>query len=207
MSDSLQKSFGLVIAYVLPGFIVVAGLSWHWPALATWLRAEPTLAPTMGEFLYVVMASLGAGLIASAIRWALIDALHHATGLPAPRIDFSRLPERLEAFNLAVEHYYRYYQFYANSLVALAICAGCYRTAGQFLNWRLVVAGLLLALILLAASRDSLRRYYTRVSLLLGTFRPATASEVIGWLVLGEPALEVGDEILDRNPEGSAERT
>lgn len=206
MDDQLQRSFGLVIAYVLPGFIVVAGLSWHWPALAVWLRAEPTLAPTMGQFLYVAMASLGAGLTTSALRWAVIDSLHHATGLPQPVIDFSRLQQRLSAFSLAVEHYYRYYQFYANSLVAVLIFAGCYVAAGKLVTWKLFVVGLALELVLLAASRDSLRRYYSRVSLLLGTFRPAAATEVIWGLVLGEPAFEFGDEVPNRNTQRRAEQ-
>ncbi len=59
------------------------------------------------------MGSLAAGLTVSAVRWAIIDQIHHATGLSLPDFNFSRLTEHLLAFQLAVEHNYRYFQFYA----------------------------------------------------------------------------------------------
>lgn len=195
MNSQFQNSFGILIAYVLPGSIVVAGLSWHWPLLATWLHAEPSSEPSLGGFLYAGMAALTAGLITSAIRWAVIDSLHHYTGLSAPNFDFTRLPDRLESFSLAVEHYYRYYQFYANTLIAQAIFTVCYLSAGGSISFRLAAVGLSVGAVLFVASRDSLRRYYTRVSLLLGTFRPLPSS-ILGF-VLSESPFEFSNQVQD----------
>lgn len=171
MDETTERFFGLTIAYVLPGFVSLWGASSISPILATWLTAEPQANPAIGGFLYALLASLAAGLIISAVRWALIDSLHHCTGLPFPNPDFSKVHERLEGFELAVQLYYRYFQFYANMFIAIAFAQGCRVSAGVVptkTEWAVV---LLLEAILLAASRDSLSRYYARITQLLGTRR------------------------------------
>jgi hypothetical protein len=75
---------------------------------------------------------------ASAVRWATIDTIHHRTGLPPPVLDFSRLQANLDAFQLAVEHNYRHYQFYANMIVGSLFFATC----DQFINGRWSTAAL-----------------------------------------------------------------
>jgi hypothetical protein len=62
---------------------------------------------------------LGIGIILSALRWLLIDTLHHGTGLTASALDFALLQDRLDVFLVAVEHNYRFYQFYSNLCVSL----------------------------------------------------------------------------------------
>ena len=178
---SLERNFGLVIAFLLPGFVCLAGASRFSPTIAGWMSLAPTSDPTVVGFLYVVLASLGAGLVASAARWALIDTLHHRTGLPPPHLDFSLLQPNLDAFQMAVEHNYRHFQFYANMVVASAFFAVC----DQLANGRWPVSLLLLASILegllLVTSRDCLRRYYRRTEQLL---RPTKNSVLIA---LDEP--------------------
>ena len=112
-SDSLERNFGLVIAFLLPGFVCLAGAARFSPTIAGWMSLAPTSDPTVVGFLYVLLASIGAGLVASAVRWAIIDTVHHRTGLPPANLDFSRLQANLDAFQMAVEHNYRHYQFYA----------------------------------------------------------------------------------------------
>src|SRR3712207_8693886 len=41
----------------------------------SWLAAEQDSAPTIGGFLYVTLGSVAAGLLLSAIHWAVIDTL------------------------------------------------------------------------------------------------------------------------------------
>jgi hypothetical protein len=50
----------------------------------------------------------------SALRWFVVDALHHRTGIAYPEFDFTKLQQNLDAFAMSVEWYYRFYQFYAN---------------------------------------------------------------------------------------------
>ncbi len=113
MTESLDRSFGLMIAFLLPGFTCLCGFCAFSPTLAAWLSAEPSQEPSLGGFLYAVLGSLAVGLTVSAVRWATIDTLHHSTGLKRPEFNFSQLSEHLAAFQLAVEHNYRYFQFYS----------------------------------------------------------------------------------------------
>src|SRR5262245_51021936 len=111
MTDSLHRSFGLIIAFLLPGFLFVLGIAALSPTVAIWLSHEPSPEPTFGGFFYVFLCSLTAGLIASAMRWLIIDALMQRLGVKAPRLNFSRLQANLQAYELAVDHNYRHYQF------------------------------------------------------------------------------------------------
>jgi hypothetical protein len=169
------ENFGFLIAYVLPGFVSLWGVSHFSPTVRGWLITSASTAstsPTVGGFLYVTLASVAAGLTASTIRWALIDRLHEVTGIKRPRWDDSRLHERLGAFEALVENHYRYYQFYGNMLVALLFLFVA----------RLVAAGrsiadinpldcaiLALGALYWAGSRDTLRKYFSRAELVLGT--------------------------------------
>jgi hypothetical protein len=105
----------------------------------------------------------------SAIRWAVVDTLHSVTGLPLPRLDFSRLGANVEAYALLIEIHYRHYLFYANMSVATAIAYACYRTklGGLWpLGW-LDIGFPLLEAVFLLTSRDCLRKYYSRGQQLL----------------------------------------
>jgi hypothetical protein len=169
MTDLSEKNFGLLIAYVVPGAIVLVGLGAFSPAIQTWLVNPTPANPSIGGFLFATLASVTAGMTASAVRWVIIDKLHHLTGVVKPAWDDSKLPERLEAFEAIVEAHYRYYQFHSNSLVAMLFAYAAWRPS---LGTRPVGSDLsatILAAIFFAVSRDNLRRYYGRAAVLLGT--------------------------------------
>lgn len=180
MNESPDRLFGLTIAYVLPGFVSLWGASSLSPVLLNWLSAAPQANPTVASFLYTVFGSLGAGLTVSAARWAVVDSVHHHTGVPFPNPDFSQVQGKLEAFQLAIDMYYRYYQFYANMFVAIAIAGACRAWAGIRPTLGDLAVVVLVELLLLAASRDSLSRYYTRIAQLLGVKSGATGNEAAG---------------------------
>ena len=165
---SLERNFGLVIAFLLPGFVCLAGASRFSPTIASWMSLAPTSDPTVVGFLYVLLASIGAGLVASSVRWAAIDTIHHRTGLPPPKLDFSRLQANLDAFQMAVEHNYRHYQFYANMIVASVFFAACDQLKNGSWSAAVLAATTVLEIILFLTSRDCLRRYYGRTQQLLG---------------------------------------
>src|SRR5205085_10439214 len=89
--------------------------------LRTWIAAPPADPPTVGGFLFVTVASIGVGLTVSTLRWLLIDTLHHRTGLRPPAWDFSLLGDRVAAFEVIVDNYYRFYQFYSGMVISLAV--------------------------------------------------------------------------------------
>ncbi len=111
MREVSGRNFGLLIAYVLPGFVALTGAARCSTAVRQWMDqhvAACGATATVGGFLYVTLASVGVGLTVSTVRWAVIDTLHHWTGIPGPCWDDSRLQEKLEAFEALVENHYRY---------------------------------------------------------------------------------------------------
>lgn len=117
--DITRDNFGLLIAYLLPGFVALWGVGYHVDPVGAWLRSSPPDAPTVGGFLYGTLGSVAAGLVVSAARCALLDPLFARCGLRPPSWNSARFAAHLEAFEALVSNHYRYYQFYANTVVAV----------------------------------------------------------------------------------------
>jgi hypothetical protein len=165
-----RDNFGLLIAYLLPGFVALWGVSYFSETVRSWLAMTPATAPTVGGFLYATLASTAAGLIVGAVRWFLLDRLFHRTGIPEPRWQFQTLADRLPAFEAIVEFHFRYYQFYSSMVIALAFAwaAKLVSSFGLSMNGFAAQVGLLLiGGILFAGSRDALRKYYHRAASVL----------------------------------------
>ncbi|MBS0262719.1 MAG: hypothetical protein JSS02_12265 [Planctomycetes bacterium] len=171
MNDTVSGNFGLLVAYLIPGSIALWGLSLFSPQLHDWFVASPPNAPTIGGFLYLTLAALTAGMTVSALRWALVDALHAWSGITPPRLDFSKLGANVDAFNLLIEIHYRYFQFHANAFVATLIAYACYRIHGGWAApWTAFDLGIVaIEAVFFITSRDNLRKYYLRAAQLLGT--------------------------------------
>lgn len=170
MTDFSGKHFGLLIAYVLPGFIAIWGAQPLSPMITNWLSVTPALPAGLAAVVFVGMASVAAGMTVSAARWLVVDSAHAWTGLPRPQWDDAALPEKLEAFEAIVEAHYRYYQFYANMLISSLFTLGVALSTGQV--WAgsqpHLMAILVIDLIFVLMSRDTLRKYYRRSVRLLG---------------------------------------
>jgi len=163
-------NFGLLVAYLAPGFVVLWGFSLHSPTVHAWLAVAPNHAPTVGDLFYATLASVACGMIVSAFRWAMIDTIHHRTGVVVPQWDFSLLQDRLDGYQLLVEFHYRYYQFFANMLVASAFSYAAYRAApaGFDAPWTAADIGFgVVCVVLFVTSRDALQKYYCRAGELL----------------------------------------
>lgn len=168
MRDLNGSNFGIVIAWLIPGFVVLWGIGQVNTTVDRWLRGPVDGELTVGGFLYVTLASLSLGLIVSTIRWALIDTMHHRTGLPKPRLEFANLHDRTSAFARIVEDRYRFYQWYSNTAIAIPIAATLRLAAGNG-SWAFLGLAVTVEVILLAGSRDTLKHYYLEIAQLLGT--------------------------------------
>src|SRR4051812_37432340 len=158
-----NDNFGPLIAYLVPGATVLAGVSPSSPTLQGWLAATPDASPSIGGFLYATVAALAVGMTLSAFRWALVDTAHRLTGLAPPELDFAALGGNVDAFVLLIEIHYRHYQFYANMFLATAVAYACYRARlGVWAIGWADLGVLVLEAVFLATSRDTLQKYYTR---------------------------------------------
>lgn len=178
MSDSTgsagsEHRFGLLIAYVLPGFVALWGLGYVSPTVRLWLSAAQVTMdiPTIGGFLYVTLASIALGMTLSAVRWLVIDWINEHTGLPRPSWDDAKLQKNLDAYNLLRDIHYRYYQFHANGLLALLVVLAARPRVPEGDNWLTfdLVDAVLVALVgvFFVTARDNLAKYYRRVTDLL----------------------------------------
>jgi hypothetical protein len=169
MKDISDKNFGPLIAFCLPGFILLLALSRSFPEVKEWLEISASKdGASIGGFLYATLASLSLGLLLSGIRWATVDQFLEQEYLlgtgPLPTIDFTELNKKdtFAAFSGIVENHYRYYQYYSNSLVAVELGGLAYlwkvgKPSGS--QWALAA---ILLIILFAASRDCFRKFRIR---------------------------------------------
>lgn len=169
MHDITSRNFGYLIAYILPGFIALWALKDWVPVFQTWLSAVEACEnmPTVAGFLYVTMASLGLGMAISAVRWVVVDGIHHYTGLKRPEWDDAKLQANLNAFEIVVEHHYRYYQFYANSLISVLMLYAGHRMSESTDNILFDLTFFTVLITFWLMSRDTLRKYYRRASQVL----------------------------------------
>jgi hypothetical protein len=117
--DLSSSNFGLIIAYIIPGFTALHGI----PGYA----ANPTALTVAGNeqsiagFLSITIDALFIGLTLSAARWLVIDSIHNRTGIRPPKWDFSALEKATDAYTLLIKNHYQYYKFYANMMLALLL--------------------------------------------------------------------------------------
>ncbi len=173
MKEVSSGNFGLLIAFVLPGFIVLWGLSYFSATVRLWLSVAGS-TPTVGGFMFGTLASVAAGVTVSTVRWLVIDTIHRWTGIRQPPWNFARLQDNVGAYNVLNDIHYKFYLFHANGLISLLFVYVARRTHyGIFtapVGW-LDLGFVVLSLVLFIGSRDMLRKYYARVSQLLGTLR------------------------------------
>jgi hypothetical protein len=167
MKDVTDKNFGVIIAFWLPGFILLWGLSYSSPVVALWLAKSNTSdAPSIGGFLNATVASLALGMVISAIRWIVVDSILHRT-TTLPDINFSSFTNKdtFAVFQGIVENHYRYYQYYSNTLIAFILSFLVYVANGperpSLVAWLVLLA---IIIVLFFASRDSLRKYHIRAA-------------------------------------------
>ena len=173
-----ENNFGLLIAVVLPGFTVLLGIAEHSETVRAWLGAARSGAATIGGFLYVTIGSVMAGMTVSTLRWLILDSIHHATGVPRPDWDFSRLQANVAAFDRLVEIHYKYYQFYGGMVFAIPFWyLAMWMRQDSWLppfGWG-SLGVLAIEMLFFVGSRDTARKYYSRVAGILASEKQRVA--------------------------------
>lgn len=166
-----DRQFGILIAYVIPGSIIVHGLSYHWPVAASWFG--PDRQPTIAGFLFITLASVACGLGVSTVRWLTVDWFLHLLGIQQTRWNIAVLREHLPAIEMLVLYTYRYYQFHSNCFVAIPAWFVLRSLRGQWVSLGGMVCLFAVETILLAGARDTLKKYHDRTNEILSEPQPA----------------------------------
>ncbi|MGD0390995.1 MAG: hypothetical protein ABSC42_18780 [Tepidisphaeraceae bacterium] len=160
------------MAFLIPGFIGLAGVAPLMPVVGEWLRPANLGVGDfgIGPTVYAIMAATGVGMIVSCIRWLAIDHLLQWTGVRSPAWDFRQLENRLAALDYLSDNHYRYYQFYANTLVAILWAYPVNRSlqTSPLLGFGTDLGVAILCIVLFLGSRDALSKYYARSGQLIG---------------------------------------
>lgn len=163
MGPVTHETLGVLIAYILPGFTILWGASWHSPLIRTWLEAPPENSPTVAGFLFVTIASLGLGIFSNLIRGLLLDPLHHYTGIRKHDRTYTPLQKNLAAIEFIVTNQFRFYQFAGNMFLAVLCYYVAAETSDPGVSWKGMVLLIIVEAILWFGSRRHLRTYYQRL--------------------------------------------
>jgi hypothetical protein len=165
-TPSTNFDFGVVIAFIAPGFLAFHAASYHFPTADAWMSAVSDKDQSVGLFLFVLLASLSLGLVVSGIRALMIDTLICWSFLgkfavPRSTLDWSRIDEKNLPVLLAIrDNHYRYYQFYANTLVAMVLWMLARGSSSMpALSWPKWTLMLVATAALFLSARDALNRY------------------------------------------------
>jgi hypothetical protein len=122
MKDFTAPTFGLVIAYLLPGLSAFYGLTFWSKEVKKIFDIFLTTPSNIGLFFLVLLGSLILGLFSTVIRWLLYERwLCRRDRLSTS--DFEKLGNegKLTAFRASVDELYRYHQFYGSMTIVLLI--------------------------------------------------------------------------------------
>ncbi|HEY3569226.1 MAG TPA: hypothetical protein VGP73_14945 [Thermoanaerobaculia bacterium] len=168
--------FGVIIAFVAPGFITFQAISYHMPTAKAWMDAASNQEQSVGIFLFVLLASLALGVVISGIRALMIDKLLRtrllrSLSVPELNLDWSKVNEAKLPILLTIRNgHYRYYQFYSNTAVALSLWALSRSVAGgpglNCYKWGILVVTVI---VLIESARGALEGYVKAVGQALTT--------------------------------------
>jgi hypothetical protein len=114
MKDVTVTSFGLVVAYLLPGLSLLYTLGFWFPEIHSLFQAFLTTASNFGLLLIVVLVSLIVGLIVHGIRAVVYEYIFRSKENRFEHAQFKKFTStgRAEAFRNLVDEMFRYHQWW-----------------------------------------------------------------------------------------------
>lgn len=185
-----ERSFGILIAFIIPGWIGLLGLSYIYPLFDVWLAGSVKDSPTVGGFLFALLASAALGTGFSTIRWLIVDPLVGLTTKKTARPTFENLKNAHEVLRLLIESHYRFYQFHGNVMVAAIIAMLCRWYVIGFSGPECTLLGLVLVLLFLGARDTKVKYDRQTVELMLTNENVEMTNAIAQHAVLGEEATD-----------------
>jgi hypothetical protein len=120
MKDVTSTSFGLLIAFLLPGLAGLYSVSFWSPAVRRLFQTFLTLQSNVGLSILVLLAALTVGLLITVVRWWIFERGLSRKYTLAPS-EFAKLDtdSKLSSFRAAVDENYRYHQFWGGMFVVI----------------------------------------------------------------------------------------
>lgn len=120
-------TFGIVIAYFLPGIIVAYAMQYISPRIGMLFQSVAQGDKVAGPAILVAIITLFSGLAASAFRSLTLDTCFERWVAQTPDIDYAAIGSgrSLTVFQDAIDNIYRYYQFYGNTCISLLFLIAC----------------------------------------------------------------------------------
>lgn len=149
MKDITSTSFGLVIAFFLPGLVGLYSLSFWSTDMREIFQTFLTVESNIGLFLLIVLMALAIGLMVAAFRWVLFECIICKSIRLIPS-DFKALntEPKLAAFRAAVDENYRYHQFWGGmTIVTMPLYWGWLKSSWSILN----IVNIFLAFVIFSA--------------------------------------------------------
>jgi hypothetical protein len=167
--ENIDRLFGLAISYVIPGLLALFGLSYQVAELRAWFGFVAAHETNIAGFLFVLVASVGVGVMLSAIRAILLEKI---TSLARPKTgDMSGRAQVETTYRALISDHYCYYKAYGNGAVAILILSVCYFSSAHHGAWAwtgwLASTAVFDALLIWAAV-DAIQRFEAKRGSLLG---------------------------------------
>jgi hypothetical protein len=171
MPDVTSSSFGMLIAYLLPGLSMFYSLALCFPPVRNIFNTFLTAESNVGLFLLVLLGSIVISLELAALRWLLYEKIIcRSHKLNREKFKNLKSKETLDAFRAAVDEHYRYHQFWgALSLVlpTFAVCLDNGTSLTTPMRVLLYSTSLAAAVITLFVARDAFIKYTERANAII----------------------------------------
>jgi hypothetical protein len=148
VQDVTSTSFGLIIAFLLPGTVALFSLSFWFASVGDAFHTFLTAESNVGLFLFLLLGALAFGFVVSAVRWCVYEILLGRSKRvygPGPTAEqWKRLAEseRFVAFRATIDETYRYREFFGGVTIAAPGLFAAWLSSlgeGTLTGWLLIV--------------------------------------------------------------------
>jgi hypothetical protein len=163
IKDVTSTTFGLIIAYLLPGLTAFYGLSFFSARVTNWFDLIFGGSASGGLILFVIFGAIAIGLQLSVVRWLIFEEfLCRDCRFDAAALAGIADAGRFAAYRLLIDEQYRYHQFWgAMSFAQLMLFGGWIGTqeGSVCLAWLSTILATLCEVLTIVAAIAALKRY------------------------------------------------
>jgi len=175
VKDITSTTFGLLIAYLLPGMAGLYSLRYFSTNIKDLFKAFTGTNANVGLFFLVIFLAITFGLIITALRWVVYECIL-CKSMSLTNEDYEAIginKEKLIAFRAATDEIYRYHQFFGGMTFAMPLfVAGWFiRNYNSICDARILcysVGFIAIWIVLVFAAIVSYKRYVTHSKSIMG---------------------------------------